>query len=250
MAIHNSKKAFVLGLLSLCIALQSQAEDHGFDLINALDFQGFVFGGATYNDLPYRGVEPETTPGLIIIGRMGDVFIEGNRAGYPLARLGFGTLSAIGQIRMHQYLEANDTTLISEDRKRAIEIGPQLSIPLSHGVISQFSLFQDISGAHDSHEFEASLYKRFVFDRARIVATLAAQYQSEDLMNYYVGTDNYQAHSEWTSEAELLATYDMTDDWSAILVWRYYQHGRDFEGSPLTSSDRTQRVALGIGRYF
>ena len=243
-------RAYLMGLIGLAYSIHAQAEDHDGDLFDGLSFRGLVSAGMTYNDRPYAKVKPETTPSIIAIGRLGDLFIEGNRAGYPLARLGWGTLSAVGQIRMHQYLEADDTALISEDRKRAIEIGPQLSIPLSHGVVSQFSLFQDISGAHDSQEFEASVYKRFVFDRARIVATLAAQYQSEDFMNYYVGSENYQAHAEWTTEAELLGTYDMTDDWSAILVWRYYQHGNDFDHSPLTDGDRTQRIALGIGRYF
>jgi len=214
------------------------------------EFNGFIGGAVTQENLPYANVDIDYQPSVLILGRLGDVFIEGNRAGYPLKRLGWGTLSALGQIRTHQHLEKDNSPLINEDRKRAIELGPQLSIPLGNEYVSQFTLFQDISGAHESQEFEASVYKRFNFDNLQIVGTLAAQYQNKDLMNYYVGTDNYSAGAELTSEIELLATYDITDDWSAIAVWRYYKHGSDFKNSPLTDGDTTQRLALGIGRFF
>jgi outer membrane protein len=214
------------------------------------EFNGFIAGAITQDNLPYANVDIAHNPSVLILGRLGDVFIEGNRAGYPLKRLGWGTLSALGQIRNHQYLEADDSVLINEDRKRAVELGPQLSVPLGGGYVSQFTLFQDISGAHESQEFEASVYKRWNIDKLQLVGTLAAQYQTQDLMNYYVGTDNYEADSELTSEIELLATYDITRDWSAIAVWRYYKHGSDFKNSPLTDGDTTQRVAIGIGRFF
>ena len=214
------------------------------------EFNGFIAGAVTQENLPYANVDIDHQPSVLILGRLGDVFIEGNRAGYPLKRLGWGTLSALGQIRTHQHLEKDNSPLINEDRKRAIELGPQLSVPLGNGYVSQFTLFQDISGAHESQEFEASVYKRVNFDNLQIVGTLAAQYQNKDLMNYYIGTDNYSAGAELTSEIELLATYDITDDWSAIAVWRYYKHGNDFKNSPLTDGDTTQRLALGIGRFF
>ena len=214
------------------------------------EFNGFVAGALSQDDLPYKQVASKQQPSVLILGRLGDVFIEGNRAGLPIKRFDWGSLSAIGQIRNHQYLEAKDSPLINEDKKRAIEVGPQFSIPLGHGYVSQFTLFQDISDAHNSQEFEASLYKRFTISDLQIVGTLAAQYQTADTMNYYVGTDNYRAKAELTSEIELLATYDLTKDWSAIAVWRYYRHGNDFNNSPLTDGRITERVAIGIGRYF
>ncbi|GAA6135573.1 hypothetical protein NBRC116188_23630 [Oceaniserpentilla sp. 4NH20-0058] len=214
------------------------------------EFNGLIAPAIGSDDLPYQQVNTKTQPSLLIFGRLGDAFIEGNRIGYPIKRFGFGNLSAIGQLRTHQYLEASDTNLTNQDRERAIEVGPQFSVPLGQGYVSQFSLFQDISGKHDAQEFEAAIYKRFVFEDLRLVTTLAAQYQSEKLMDYYVGTDNYAPRSEWTQEIELLAVYDLNENWSIVAMWRYYKHGKEFESSPLTSGDTTQRFAFGIGHHF
>ena len=214
------------------------------------EFNGLFAGAITYDDIPYEGVDTELTPSLLILGRIGHAFIEGNRASYPIKRLGWGTVSLVGQVRMHQYLDADDSPLTDDDRKRGVELGPQLSIPLGNGYVSQFTLFQDLGVAHESQELEASIYKRFNVEELTLIATLAAQYQTEDLMDYYVGTDNYRAKAELTKEIELLATYPINEDWNAIAVWRYYQHGNNFEDSPLTDSDTTQRFAIGLGMHF
>jgi len=214
------------------------------------EFNGLIAGAVNQDDLPYAQVNTQTQPSILIFGRLGEVFIEGNRAGYPIKRFPFGTLSAVGQIRTHQYLDADNTSLTNEDRNRAIEVGPQFTLPISHGYFSQFTLFQDISGQHEAQEFEAAIYKRFIFENFRLITTLAAQYQSKKLMNYYIGTANYQANGEWTQEIELLGVYDINKDWSVTAMWRYYQHGSDFDRSPLTSKNTTSRIAVGIGRHF
>lgn len=214
------------------------------------EFNGLVSAAISQDNLPYQQISTQTQPSLLVFGRLGDVFIEGNRASLPLKRFGFGTLSALGQVRTHQYLDANNTNLTDQDRDKSIELGPQLSIPLGQGFVSQVSVLQDISGKHKAQEYEAAIYKRYVFNELRIIATLAAQYQSQDLMNYYVGTETYHANAELTQEIELLTVYDITQDWSAVAVWRYYRHGDEFANSPLTNGRTTQRVAFGIGRHF
>lgn len=214
------------------------------------EFNGLIAGAIGHDDLPYQQVEANTQPSVLIFGRLGDVFIEGNRVRYPIKRFGFGSLSAVGQLRTHQYLDASQTDLTNKDRDRAIEIGPQLSLPLGDGYVSQWTLFHDISGKHESQEFEASVYKRLIVNDFRLVTTLALQYQTEELMEYYVGTGAYSPRCEWTQEIELLAVYDLNQDWSMTAMWRYYQHGRQFNNSPLTKGDVTQRFAFGLGRHF
>ena len=234
------------GLL-LSTSAFSAPDKQGFKLP---EFHGLIAGAISIDDLPYEQINSEQQPSLLVFGRLGDVFIEGNRVGLPLNRFGFATLSALGQLRTHQYLDASETDLTSRDRDKSIEAGPQLSIPLGNGLVSQFSVLQDISNTHKGQEYEAALYKRFSFNDLRIVATLAAQYQSEKLADYYVGTESYHSRSDLTKEIELLATYDFNEDWSAVAVWRYYLHGDEYKDSPLTSSDHTERTALGIGYRF
>jgi len=239
----NRLTFFILfGLLS-----QSSLADDEFSFPQ---FNGLITAAVGQDHLPYKQVDSSTQPSLLIFGRLGNAFIEGNRVGYPIKRFGFGTLSAIGQLRTHQYLDASDTNLTNLDRDRAIEIGPQLSIPLGAGYVSQWTLFQDISDKHKAQEFEISAYKRLIYDDFRLITTLALQYQTQDLMDYYVGTENYTPRSEWTQEIELLAVYDLNQDWSFTAMWRYYLHGSEFKDSPLTSEDNTQRLAFGIGRHF
>lgn len=237
--------AYLTSLLIL-LSLHTQADDD----FQWPEFSGLVAGAFSQDDLPYKQVDTEAQPSLLIFGRLGDVFIEGNRAGLPLKRFEFGTLSALGQLRTHQYLDASDTQLTNKDRDRSIELGPQLSVRLGQGFVSQFSVLQDISGKHKAQEYEAAIYKRFNINDLRVITTLAAQYQSKDLVDYYVGTDTYQAKADLTQEIEVLALYDFTTNWSGVFVWRYYQHGSEYKNSPLTSGQTTQRVALGVGYNF
>lgn len=230
----------------LLVSLTSQADSQW----QLPEFNGLVAGALSQDNLPYKHVSTQSQASLLVFGRLGDGFIEGNRASLPMKRFEFGSLSLLGQLRTHQYLDASDTNLTEQNREKSIELGPQVSIPLGGGFISQFSILQDISGKHDAQEFEAAIYKRFVFERARLIATLATQYQSEALMTYYVGTDTYQPKAEFTQEIELLAVYDINDQWSAVAMWRYYQHGNEFTSSPLIESQTTQRAALGIGYHF
>ncbi|NVK36672.1 MAG: MipA/OmpV family protein [Gammaproteobacteria bacterium] len=234
-------------LFWLAFSLETFAED---DTWQWPEFNGLIAGAISQDNLPYKQVDTQQQPSLLVFGRLGDVFIEGNRAGLPLKRFDFGSLSLMGQLRTHQYLDADDTDLTDQDREQSIELGPQISIPLGQGYVSQFSVLQDISGKHDGQEYEAAIYKRFIFDDLRIVATLALQYQSKDLLDYYVGTNSYSPQAELTQEVELLGVYDISDAWSAVLVWRYYQHGQEFRNSPLTNGDTSQRVAIGVGRNF
>ena len=214
------------------------------------EFNGLITGAVSSDELPYQQVSTTHQPSLLVFGRLGQVFIEGNRAGTLINRFSFGALSLIGQLRTHQYLDASETNLTNKDRDKSIELGPQISIPLGFGLVSQFSLLQDVSGKHKGQEYEAAIYKRFRFDNLSVLATLAAQYQNDELVDYYVGTTNYQGQADLTQEIELLGTYELNDEWSAVAVWRYYQHGSEIKNSPLTNADHTQRIALGIGYHF
>ncbi|EAT12350.1 MipA/OmpV family protein [Bermanella marisrubri] len=213
-------------------------------------FTGVIAPAVLHEDLPYQQIETETQASLLILGRLGSVFIEGNRAGLPLKRFAWGSLSLMGQLRTHQYLDASETTLTDQDRKRAIELGPQASILLGSGYVAQVSLLQDVSQRHEAQELEVAVYKRFSVLGGLWVTTLAGQYQSQDLMQYYVGTEQYKPDAEWTYEAELLGRYDLNPNWKLIVVYRHYQHGSDFNNSPLTSGDTTKRFALGVGYQF
>ena len=214
------------------------------------EFNGLIAAAVSSDDLPYQQINTTQQPSLLVFGRLGSLFIEGNRAGMPVQRYGFGTLSILGQLRTHQYLDASETPSTDQDRDKSIELGPQLSIPLGNGFVSQFSVLQDVSGKHKGQEYEAAVYKRFIFDDLRIIATLAAQYQSNELVDYYAGTSDYDGKADLTQEIELLGTYDFNDQWSGVAVWRFYQHGSEIKNSPLTDQDSTQRISLGIGYHF
>jgi len=238
-----------LKFIFICIFLFS-ANTQSDSLFTLPEFNGLIAGALSVDDLPYKQTSTLQQPSLLVFGRVGRVFIEGNRAGLPVIRTDFGTLSIMGQLRTHQYLNASDTNLTDKNREKSIELGPQFSMPLGQGFVSQFSLLQDVSNTHQGQELEAAVYKRFIFNKLRVVATLAAQYQSDKLVNYYAGTTNYQGRADLTKEIELLGTYDFNDRWSAVAVWRYYLHGNEIQASPLVKSDHTERIALGIGYYF
>jgi outer membrane scaffolding protein for murein synthesis (MipA/OmpV family) len=214
------------------------------------EFKGLVAGAVMQESLPYKGVDTSYAPSILILGHIGKLSIEGSRLNYSLKQLNWGALSALGQLRTHQHLEASDSPLTERDRDRSLELGAQLSIPIRQGISGRLSVLQDISAKHKGQEYEASAYMGTNLGPVKLLMILALQYQSKKLLDYYVGTDHYQPKADLTYGLELLFTLPFADDWAFTALGRLYQHGNQFSDSPLTDNDQTHLISLSVGYYF
>jgi len=211
-------------------------------------FRGVAAIAVGNDDLPYQNMSVQVAPSIIVMGQIGKVFIEGNRAGYLLHRNEYGAFSAIGQIRSHQYLEQEAQTGI--EREKALEAGVQWAKPVGAGWVSQVTLFQDISDTHQGQELEVSFYRRDHFGDFRLLSLFALQQQSQDLTGYYADTLDYKSDGDLNAEVEFIGVYEVTDKINVLAVYRHYLHGSGLSDSPLTDDDETKRLILGVGLSF
>lgn len=228
-------------------------------IINGHEFNGVVVPSVSADSLPYKGVDTQLAPSVIVMGQIGNVFIEGNRFGYLLNRSSYGGFSAVAQIRSHQYLP-EDNTLNLESRDKAFEIGAQFARPLGNDWFGQITAFTDISGVHKGQELELSVYRRDFFGDFRLLTLFAAQQQTKSLTGYYAdvsgqsadvsGLAEYQASADLNFEFELIGIYELTSQLNALFVYRHYIHGDGFSSSPLADGDQTQRFVVGLGWSF
>ncbi len=212
---------------------------------------GLWGGGVASRNLNYKESETETDFIPFIFGGYGPVFIEANRAGVTFYRDGTFFASVIGQLRTHQFRDADDNPAFASlgDRKRAIELGAQVGARLPAGFFTRLALLQDVSGAHESHEWDLQLYRRDFFGPVQLLSTVGIQYQNEKLVNYYYGTSTYRASNAFGAELELIATYS-TGDWGFFAGTRSYIYDNEVSDSPLADGNKIIQFFAGIGYYF
>ena len=207
--------------------------------------------GVVNRDLNYKGIESDTGIAPFIFGGYGPVFIEANRAGYSFYRDGTFFASVAAQLRTHQYrdADANPDFASLGDRDRAFEVGAHVGVRLGGGFTTRLALMQDISGAHESHEWDLQLYRRDSIGPVRLLSAIGVQYQAQQLVNYYYGTPAYIPDGAFGAEIELIATYPI-GDWGLFAGTRSYFYDDQVSDSPLADSNRIIQLFGGVGYYF
>ncbi|MBL4797678.1 MAG: MipA/OmpV family protein [Oleispira sp.] len=228
----------------------------------------------------FKSVDNQFSPSLLIFGGYGPIFIEANRFGYNYYRDGTYFSSMIGNVRGHSSLsqENIDSSDVLQrynldERKTALEAGIQFGRRFDSGWVGRLALLQDISSTHKAQEAELSFYRRdnfkplANFNSIRLLTTVAAQAQSQELNDYYYGVDSnelgisgaqaYQADAGWSVEIELIATYDFSwqesnpnKNWGAYAGLRHYQFSDTVNDSPIIESGLVQQYFVGLGTYF
>ena len=223
--------------------------------VNANDLTEPAYGlwgaGVVNRDLNYSDTESDTTIAPFILGGYGPIFIEANRAGYSFYQDGTFFAAVVGQLRTHQFRNADDNPAFSSlgDRDQAIELGAQVGARLPAGFFTRLALLRDISGAHESHEWDLQLYRRDSFGPIQLLSAVGIQYQDKKLVNYYYGTPGYSPGNAFGAELELIATYPM-GNWGFFAGTRTYIFDNQVSDSPLTDSNTIIQVFSGVGYYF
>lgn len=210
-------------------------------------FKGLVAPAVSIDKLPYKNTDVQVSPSMLVMGNFSNLFIEGNRAGYRLNRSELGSFSVIGQLRTHQYIP--DETPF-EQRDKAVELGFQLARPVGGGWSLQTSALTDVSNKHKGQEYELGIYRRDTIGSVRLLSLFALQKQSKKLTGYYADSGNYKAKGDTNIELELIGVYPVTDNLEAVLIYRHYFHGSGLKDSPLTDSNATQKLSVGMGWRF
>lgn len=199
----------------------------------------------------YVNADNKTTISPFILGGYGPVFIEANRAGFTFYRDGTFFASAIGQLRTHQFRDTRNNPEFSdlENRKQAIELGLQIGARLPAGFFTRLAVLRDVSGTHESHEFDLQLYRRDTLGGIQLLSAIGIQYQDKGLVDYYYGTPNYKPNNALGAELELIATYPI-GNWGVFAGTRSYVFDHQVSDSPLAKGNAIIQFFSGIGYYF
>lgn len=154
---------------------------------------GIWGAGLVHRDTNYRAVDASTDPAPIIMGGIGDLSIEANRAAYTLYRDGTWFGSAVGLYRSNQSLDKDDARPLGiGERKPALEVGAQIGRRLPFGFTGRLAATRDISGAHASAEYDLQFYRHDDFGPVRLLSSIGGQYLSSGLTDYYYATEAYK----------------------------------------------------------
>ncbi|MBL4712915.1 MAG: MipA/OmpV family protein [Gammaproteobacteria bacterium] len=207
--------------------------------------------GVVNRNLNYKETESETSIAPFIFGGYGAVSIEANRAAINVYKNGTFFASVVGQLRTHQFRDANDNPAFASlgDRDQAIELGAQIGARLPAGFFTRLALLQDVSGAHESHEWDLQLYRRDTLGKIRLLTSVGIQYQDKRLVNYYYGTPTYQPGNAFAAELELIATYPV-GNWGIFAGTRSYIFDSEVNNSPLVDNNKIIQLFAGVGYYF
>ena len=227
----------------------------------------------------FKAVDNQFSPSLLIFGGFGPIFIEANRFGYNFYRNGTYFSSIIGNFRGQSSLSEEDINSSDalqnynlDERKKALEAGIQLGQRFDNGWVGRFAVLQDVSSTHKAQEAELSFYRRDHFkplssiNAIRLLTTFSLQGQSQQLNDYYYGVNHnelanlgeeiYQADAGWSTELELIATYDFNwsgrgeKDWGVYAGLRHYYYSDTVTDSPIVESGLVQHYFVGLGSYF
>lgn len=234
---------------------------------------------ASTKNSQFKAVDNQVKPSLLIFGGYGPIFIEANRFGYNFYRDGTYFSSVIGNFRGHSSLSKEDIKSSDvlqsynlDERKAALEAGIQVGRRFDNGWVGRLALLQDVSATHKAQEAELSFYRRdnfkplANFNSIRLLTTLGLQGQSQQLNDYYYGVNSgelgisaekaYQADAGWSTELELIATYDFSwsdkgeKDWGIYAGLRHYYYSDTVTDSPIVESGLVQQYFVGLGSYF
>jgi len=266
-------------ILLLLLSTTTRAEDSSvFEAVTEPAYGLWSVAGVRKNS-QFKAVDNQLSPSLLIFGGYGPVFIEANRFGYNFYRDGTYFSSIIGNFRGHSRLskediESSDALQLYtlDERKTALEAGIQFGRRFDSGWVGRLALLQDISSTHKAQEAELSFYRRDNFkplanlNSIRLLTTLGLQGQSKQLNDYYYGVDSdelgisgeeaYQADTGWSTELELIATYDFSwngkgdKDWGVYAGLRHYYYSDTVSDSPIVESGLVQQYFVGLGSYF
>lgn len=176
-----------------------------------------------------------------IFGSFGIVNIEANRVYINITnydRKYF--LSIAGQLRGRE---------ATNEKQKSFELGGQIDIPLKNSFGFRTSYLFDIINSHKGSELDMLIFHHsYIFDIS-ILTSIGIQYMSDNLSNYYFGTNDYKIKDAFSAELEVILTYDL-NNYSLFIGTRDFFYNDNISNSPIVNQPYLLQLFAGIGYRF
>lgn len=197
---------------------------------------------------PYTDVETAVIPVPVLLYQRGGFYFRGVQAGYQWFADAPVTLDVFGVPRFDGYDEDDSDALEGMDeRDYTLDAGVGVAWRRPHLEIA-LNGTSDVSRRSEGERVELQVRFPFQVTRWRIVPAVAAQWQSEETVDYYFGVERdearpgrpaYAPKSTVNHEISVLALWQSARPWA--LFGRAYRvsYGDEIKDSPIveTSSD-------------
>lgn len=143
-------------------------------------------------------------------------------------------------------------------RRMAALGGVEYTVTWSDWMV-QAHWLEDVSKVHQGTELRVALARHFRYQRHRVSASLGANWQSADLINYYYGirTDEvafadhaYYADAGVSAIARLDWRYLLNEHWSLRFTGIYRHLAEEISRSPIVTDDEVVTVFVGGVYHF
>ncbi|QZO11441.1 MipA/OmpV family protein [Pseudoalteromonas piscicida] len=203
------------------------------------------------------GNETEFVPAIAI--QYGDFNLLGPRATYKLYQAEQFEISVGAQLRLDGF-EAADSKFFTgmEDRDMSFDAGFEAEYNTSFGEFG-FEFMHDVSSTHEGYEASVSYGVPFRFADGRVYPYIAANFQSEDLVDYYYGVRVNEALSSrpyYLGESSTALEVGIQSDWffgkhhMLKADVSYTSYGDEIKDSPLIDASGNVQVLLGYVYVF
>ncbi|GEK10554.1 MipA/OmpV family protein [Pseudoalteromonas peptidolytica] len=210
-------------------------------------------------DQGYVGIgnETEFVPAVAI--QYGNFSLLGPRANYKVYQTEQFEVSLSAHLRLDGF-EANDSDYFigMEDRDMSFDAGFEMEYDTSFGEFG-FEFMHDVSSTHKGYEASVSYGVPFRFEDGRVFPYIAANFQSEDLVDYYYGV---QATEALTNRAFYLGDSSTAFEVGIQSDWflgkhhmikadiSYTSYGSEIKDSPLVDASGSAQIIFGYVYVF
>lgn len=240
----KTQRLAALALLSLPV-LSAQAEGG--------DYASFGAAALVW-DQPYVGGDTEVSALPFVQGQWRDFFLQGTTLGYGFLKEDAFKLSALLNLRLnHLESEDLDPALPIEERKRTVEAGVGLSMPLVERITLDAHALIDVLDRHGGYEVGLRLSRASIMGNLILAPSVGVSLLSKDFTAYYYGLQpgeagvaaGYEPGDVIVPQLGLSAFYPLNPQWTltGLLGARYL--GSDIGDSPLMDAEWENTLLIG-----
>ncbi len=216
----------------------------------------YIGAGAVVKGQPYIGVDSKVYP-VPLFGYDGPkLYMYGISGGYRLIKGDSWSIGPVFRPRFTGY-ESDDSDALTgmDDRDWTLDLGVAWSWLTDYGLIS-VGWVTDVLGRHKGHELEFSYTIMFPLAGFDIIPSVAVQYQSSDLVDYYYGVRSneevlpdrpaYEAGGAWNPYLRVAVRRKLNEKWTVLLGGQLDWFDDEIKDSPVVDESRDFMLLGGL----
>jgi len=232
---------------------------HAADKYDEPELSWGVGVGTVIQDQGYTEMDSDGIVIPILIIDYGKFYLQGPKFGYQLYDNDNYSFGFTGNYRLDGY-EADDSPYLTgmDDRDGTLDLGVEFSYDTGFGKIG-IEVVADTLGTHEGYQADFSFSYPINFDNGQLSPYIGAEFQSDDLVNYYYGVKStevtqtrqfYQADSAVNLVMGIRSTWFSGPHHRFVAMLQYKAFDDPIKDSPIIDADGGYNMIFGYAYAF